>query len=452
MDPAPDLNIIDRFLAAFVAYIDSGFGLLGGDVAFLTTVLVGIDITLAGLWWAMDGERDVLGRFLKKILYIGVFALILGNFQYLSDVIYRSFAGLGLTAGGGDMTADELLKPGALAGKGFSAAQPLIDQVATMVGFPDIFGYFLVVIVLIVAWLLVVLAFFVLAIQMFVTIIEFRLTTLAGFVLVPFALFNKTSFLAERVLGNVVSSGLKIMVLAVIVGIGMGFFGEFSAAIGNDPEIDEAMTMVLGALSLLGLGIFGPGIASGLVAGAPQLGAGAAVGTVAGAAIMGMGGAALGARAVGAAASGGMAALRAGTAMGSAAHASFQLGAATSGATGASGIAAGLGGVARAAGGAALQGVRGAAGRASDSLRESVQSGRQAAWAATGGAPRNAGSAPSAAPGAMAGPSGSSGGVPAWAQRMRAEQTARHRRQMLMHTVKDGDRGGAGANPSLKED
>lgn len=33
----------------FIRYIDSGFGLLGGDVAFLTTTLIGIDITLAGL-------------------------------------------------------------------------------------------------------------------------------------------------------------------------------------------------------------------------------------------------------------------------------------------------------------------------------------------------------------------------------------------------------------------
>ena len=46
-----------------------------------------------------------------------------------------------------------------------------------------------------------------------------KLTSLAGFILVPFALWNRTSFLAERVLGNVVSSGIKVMVLAVIVGI-----------------------------------------------------------------------------------------------------------------------------------------------------------------------------------------------------------------------------------------
>src|SRR5439155_21187456 len=39
------------------------------------------------------------------------------------------------------------------------------------------------------------------------------------------------------------------------------------------------MALVLGALALLGLGIFGPGIANGIVSGGPQLGAGTAVGT-----------------------------------------------------------------------------------------------------------------------------------------------------------------------------
>lgn len=45
-----DLNVIDRFMDAFIRYIDSGFGLLGNDVGFLTTALIGIDITLAGLF------------------------------------------------------------------------------------------------------------------------------------------------------------------------------------------------------------------------------------------------------------------------------------------------------------------------------------------------------------------------------------------------------------------
>jgi type IV secretion system protein TrbL len=34
-----DLNVIDQFTSTFTTYIDSGFGLLSPDVAFLTTTL-----------------------------------------------------------------------------------------------------------------------------------------------------------------------------------------------------------------------------------------------------------------------------------------------------------------------------------------------------------------------------------------------------------------------------
>ncbi|RYG23319.1 MAG: P-type conjugative transfer protein TrbL, partial [Burkholderiales bacterium] len=114
-----DLNVIDRFMTTFIRYIDSGFGLLGGDVGFLTSTLIGIDITLAGLFWAMGGEQDVIARFLRKILYVGVFAFILNSFSTLSEIIFRSFAQAGITAGGGALSADDLLKPGRLAGTGF---------------------------------------------------------------------------------------------------------------------------------------------------------------------------------------------------------------------------------------------------------------------------------------------------------------------------------------------
>ncbi|WP_291843216.1 P-type conjugative transfer protein TrbL, partial [Caulobacter sp.] len=344
--------MIDRFMAAFSAYIDSGFGLLGPDVGFLTTTLIAIDVTLAGLWWALEGDDNVLGRLIKKVLYVGAFAFILGNFKTLSEIIFRSFAGLGLTAGGGGVSAEDLLRPGKLASIGFTAAHPLIAKASELTGWPEVVANAVTIALLALSWVLVVLAFFVMAIQLFVTVLEFKLTSLAGFVLVPFAFWNKTSFLAERVLGNVISSGVKVMVLAVIVGIGAGFFDAFVATLGPDPDLGDAMTLVLGALTLAGLSIFGPGIASGLVSGAPQLGAGAAVGTAAGAAMLVGGGAMLGARALGAAGAGGLAAVRAGTAMGSAASAAYQLRQATSGASSAAGVASGLSGVARAAAGA----------------------------------------------------------------------------------------------------
>ena len=60
--------------------------------------------------------------------------------------------------------------------------------------------------------------------------------------------------------------------LAVIIGIGSTIFGQFTSGFNNPPTISDALTLILAALSLLGLTIFGPGIANGLIAGGPQLG------------------------------------------------------------------------------------------------------------------------------------------------------------------------------------
>lgn len=430
-----DLNIIDQFMQAFIAYIDSGFGLLGPDVGFLTTVLIGIDITLAGLFWALGGEDDIIAKFLKKILYVGAFALILNNFQSLSEIIFRSFAGLGLTAGGSAIGANDLLLPGRLGGVGFDGAAPLLERAKDLVGPVAFFENFVEISVLLISWLIVIAAFFVLAVQMFITILEFKLTTLAGFVLVPFALWNRTAFLAERVLGSVVTSGIKVMVLAVIVGIGSNYFAEFTTALGDEEVmIEQAVSLMLASLALLGLAIFGPAIASGLVSGAPQLGAGSAIATTAlaaGGLAMGGAGVAAAARGVGGA---GLGAIRAGTSMGSAASTAYKLGQETSGSPT---VRAGLGGMATAAKRAAANRLRSAGG-----VVAAAERGQQAAW--------NAGNT-KASPAASAAPSAAGDAAPAWARQLQSQQTARHRRQMAVHTIKDGDRGGAGITPDIDE-
>ena len=426
-----DLNIIDQFMSSFISYIDSGFGLLGGEVHFLTTTLIGIDVTLAGLFWTMGGEDNILGRFLRKVLYIGAFAYILNNFSNLANIIYTSFAQAGLTAGGGTITADDLLKPGKLAGTGFTAAWPLLQQVSQLMGFTRLFDNFLTIAVLLFAWIIVILAFFILAVQMFVCILEFKLTTLAGFILVPFALWSRTNFLAERVLGNIVSSGVKVMVLAVIVGIGSNFFAQFTSALqGQEPDIGSAMSLVLASLALFGLGIFGPRVASGLVAGAPQLGAGAVIGTAVGAA----GVVAVGAGAGFAAARGALGAMRAGTAMGSAASSAYQM---CQQAAGSSTMGAGLDGMARAAGNAVRQKTSDAFG-----FKQAAQSGREAGRAAFEGTTGRAGSEASGAGDDKA---------PAWARAMRRQQTTRHQSHIAIQALKEGDGGGAAANPDIEE-
>ena len=233
-------GVIDNFLGVLTQYIDSGFGLVQGDVRWLAGVLIGIDITLAGLLWAMAPDEDVLARLIKKTLYIGVFAFIISNYNNLAQIIYNSFAGLGIEASGGTMSQAQLLQPGRVAQVGVTAGQPILTAISGLMGFASFFDNFVQIIILLLAWIILVISFFVMAIQLFVSLIEFKLTTLAGFVLVPFGLFGRTAFLAEKVLGNVVSSGVKILVLAVIVGIGSSIRDSKLELIMNPTAVGQA--------------------------------------------------------------------------------------------------------------------------------------------------------------------------------------------------------------------
>ncbi len=425
-----DTGVLDRFFSVFNTYIDSGFGLLGGEVAFLSTTLVAIDVTLAALFWAWAPGEDIIARLVRKTLYVGFFAFLIGNFHALSMVVLKSFSDLGLKAAGNGLSAEDFLRPGRVAAAGIAAAKPLLEAAAELSGFPAFFENIVQILVLLVAWLLVIVSFFIISVQVFVCLIEFKLTTLAGFVLVPFGLFGRTAFLAERVLGNVIAAGIKVLVLAVVVGIGSSLFSEFTAAITpGQPNLETVLALALASLTLLGLSIFGPGIASGLVSGAPQLGAGAAVGT--GLVVGGM-------------------------AMAGAAAAQMAVGA-----------GAGLAGGGAAAG--AAGGRPGPPSGGSNPPDGSPPSGPRPGPA--GGSASSSAAAPSSAPPSGGSSSGSGGGAaggasgggqdanqgrqgeaPAWALELQQRQTLAHGAGLAVHAVGAGDGHSAGTSPTLSEE
>src|SRR3974377_1212457 len=168
------------------------------------------------------------------------------------------------------------MRAGVVASTGFTASRPLLEKAGELIGITSFFTNFVTIVVLMLAWLIVLLAFFILSVQLFITIVEFKLTVLAGFVLVPFALFGRTAFLAERVLGNVISAGIKLMVLAIVVGIGAPLFASLVRPTA-DITLNQAASTILAAIATFGLAIFVPALAAGLVSGAPQLGAGSVV-------------------------------------------------------------------------------------------------------------------------------------------------------------------------------
>src|SRR5271169_6353892 len=95
---------LDLFLNNFRSQVDSGFGLITGDVQTVLATLVVISIVITALLWAIDENQNVLASLVRKVLLVGFFAWLVSQWHTLSQTVVNGFAALGLKAGGGAMT------------------------------------------------------------------------------------------------------------------------------------------------------------------------------------------------------------------------------------------------------------------------------------------------------------------------------------------------------------
>lgn len=285
-ETANDLMIV------FSNTISAGFDALNGAVTGVFGLMIALVVALTGIQWALSSNREVLASGFGKVLLIGAFAYLINDWQGLSQTIWDGFIELGLSAGGGNLSRADFLNPGAILQQGWDIVKALGETPAFGENPLDVVGALTDALILGLAMIGIMLAFAVLALQIIVTLLEFKIVTLGGFVLLPFGIWSKSSFLAERPLGFVVSSGLKVLALAIVVSGARSVFDQLQPS--ANPDLYEALAILAASLLLAMLALFIPNLAAALVSGGPALGAGAlasgalavggaAVGAVAGA-------------------------------------------------------------------------------------------------------------------------------------------------------------------------
>jgi type IV secretion system protein TrbL len=289
-------------MSVFSNNVTAGFAALAGPVNGIFGLMIALVVALTGIQWAVSSNRDALASAFSKILLIGAFAYIINDWQGLSETIFAGFMQIGLQAGGGAIGAGDFLNPGAVIETGWQIVKAIGDAPTVTENPMDVIGNFVDAIIIGISMLGIMIAFTILALQIIVTLLEFKIVTLGGFILLPFGIFSKTSFMAERPLGYVVAAGLKVLALAIVVSGAQTIFAQLIPS--PEPDIYEALTILTASIILAMLSIFAPSLAAALVSGGPALGAGAlsvgalAVGAAGGAAITGTmaaGGAAAGA-------------------------------------------------------------------------------------------------------------------------------------------------------------
>lgn len=260
MNPATTNSFLDRFLAV----ADSGFGLIQGDVSAVLNILIVLSIVLAGIQWILAGEAP-LAPFFRKVLFVGLFAFLVNNWDHLATIINQSGALLGLKAGGGSMSMADLHNPGRIAQTGVD----MFGRTAALGAGLNIITDFVPLVTIFAAAFFVMLGFFVLALQLFVALIAFKLGSLAAFVALPWGVFNGTSWVAERPLGWVAGCAIRLFVLALVASVSITFINTLPATFTLDAG--GALQILFFGLTMMALAWFAPMLASEVVQGQPHL-------------------------------------------------------------------------------------------------------------------------------------------------------------------------------------
>lgn len=239
-------------------------------------------IDLAMSWWLYEGELR-FPALIQKILKMGAFLYMIYNWPMIMGLIGKSFEFIGFLAAGntaeeanalinqaqlGDGTAT-MFSPSQIWDKFGAVTKAYVDSMAsfTVWDMGKLFGLFL-------AYIVTLLGFLFMTIQLFLTITEFSVFTVIAVVLLPFGCLSYTSFLSQRAISGAFSYGIKLMVLYFLLGCISKLTDKFTAAItatdGNN--FGEPLSIGLAYLVIGYLVMKVPDLVQSMMSGTPNLG------------------------------------------------------------------------------------------------------------------------------------------------------------------------------------
>jgi type IV secretion system protein TrbL len=259
-------NTLTLTLQHFLTALSGGYGRIQSAANALLSILVGIEVVLLGLWTALGGGDHVVGIF-KRILHIGAWVWIVQSYPTLSKALCDSLVKAGLLAGGGTGDVSLLMDPSRLAGYGLDATEPLTHKLADL-GMTDlsdliVFGF---------GYLAILACFLIMAINVFLAVLEYYVFAALAGIFLPFGLLAPTKFLAEKAIGAVVAAAVKLMVLGLVTSIIDPVLSGIRFA-GPEITLNELWSVFLTVCALMFLCWKAPSLAGSLLAGSPHLAA-----------------------------------------------------------------------------------------------------------------------------------------------------------------------------------
>ena len=262
-----EFNTLTSTLTTFVTAYSAAYDRVQPIAHKVLGSLALIEIALVGMYLALDGGQQVSALF-GKFLKIAVWTYITTNFHQLVKAFSQSLIGAGLMAAGQPGNFQLLLDPSKIAGMGTTATDALV-QALNNVGTFDFFDQFVFGLV----YIAIMLTFLLIAVQIFLAVIEFYLISALAGVLIGFGVSPHFRFLSEKAIGAVVACSIKLMVLAFIMAMVQPTLASVRF-VGPEIKFNELWALLLTSGAIMLVAWTAPSLAASLLAGSPSLGAG----------------------------------------------------------------------------------------------------------------------------------------------------------------------------------
>lgn len=263
-------------------------------LAFKTSFLDGIEriepmalavyynLVMIDFAWALARQLFNQGASIPKLIIektvrYGLFYYFIIDYRTYFDAIINSLIKVGLVAGGNKFSPENFINPSLIFELGMTKLQPIeafiwknmyIGSTALV---QTIIGFFIYVLI----WV----AFAVIAIQIFITFLEVYVVGTLTVYFLAFGVNKYTNFLAEKSIGAILSFAIKLMTLAFVLSVAHPALEAIPLIETNtDKFLQSCMSLLLTAGMIAWLCWQAPSLAAGLMAGSPTLSAGGLAG------------------------------------------------------------------------------------------------------------------------------------------------------------------------------
>lgn len=267
---------LTRLLNAFLDNFIAATGTLTPVAWGILTFLLAIELLWIGAWYFHDHELNPR-PLVMKVVTVNILGWFILNWQWFAKQFMQMWIAWGLSASHGVMKITDFTDPDNIARFGFAVTGVIWRHLSTYTAWEQIKN-------LLEIWIsgaaafVVIIFYFGLGAWSMVTILEFYYSSVVTLILLPWGVSGIFAWIAEKAIGHMVASGIRLFVLAFLLSIALPIMETINMTVPKNldiplvgPSFFQAMYALCGALGLGMLCWRAGAFAMGFSYGGPQL-------------------------------------------------------------------------------------------------------------------------------------------------------------------------------------